>query len=370
MNAVKKTAIVVMCLLFLCGCSRYQSLENLIIVIGTGYDIPENDVEDAMKVTAQIVKSGEEEDGFINVTSTAKTNVQAAEDISLQIGGQAYLQHEAVMVVGEELAQRGAAQVFEGSYSMEGKGSGQYVAICQGKASELLSREKAMTGVPARALNRMFKRVDNEMYYLPITLQEVVQGTAGKSQTALIPYICMDENDEVWVKSMAVLKNYRLKGILTRQEATGALWAGNHIRNGNLEIQMADGSIVSLEMVDCQTNSSMEVRGGTPVMNTSIRISAAISNQTNFEDMLTQQTREELANRTREQILSQINAAFGRAQQWDADMIGAHELLYQLGEETYQKYHDNLLSTMKYEAVIDISFIDYGVKYGNLEETQ
>lgn len=368
MNRVKKAAVLVLSLLFLCGCSRYQSLENLIIVIGTGYDVGDEGTN--MEVTAQIIKSEEETDRFVNITTMAQTNIEAAENISLQIGGQAYLQHEAVMVIGEQLARKGAAQVFTGSYSMEGKGAGQYVAICQGKASNLLSREDAMTGVPARALNRMFKRVDNEMYYLPITLQEVIQGTSSKSQTALVPYICLDEQDEAWVSSMAVLEDYKLKGILTQQEATGALWAANHIRNGSLEIALNDGTIISLEMVECQTTSHMRIQEGVPVMTTNISIVAAISNQTSFADVLAQKTREELSVKTKQQILEQLNATFGRAKQWDVDIIGAKELLYQLGQEDYEKYSQNLLEEMRYETVIDISFIDYGVKYGNLEETE
>lgn len=161
-----KWSLLLILILLLSGCAGKRELNDLALVMAVGIDKGEG--ENAFKVTAQIARpadargqtgapSGQTGEPIFIIVGQGESLFDAIRDLSSFTTRNVFWAHNQVIVINEDLAKEGIAQVIDFFTRNPELRMRTWVVITPEKASTLVSTVTGLELIPGEALNKLFR---------------------------------------------------------------------------------------------------------------------------------------------------------------------------------------------------------------------
>ena len=335
------------------GCSSSRELNELVVVMGMGFDI-DRDNPEGITLVSQIVipnnigqgsseggGSGSSDKPYCNVESTAGNTFEAVREYTHKACNKLYIAHNQVFVISEDVARKGIAQYLDFFVRAKETRPTTTIIVTDKTAAEVLNVEPKVNLLPAININKLIQAQVSNSQSREVNVQEYVSVMQSKTTSFVTPMLSIlheGENTLLSVKGMAVFKKDKMVGELDEDETRGYLWVIDKIQSGAVNVEIEDQKI-STEIKSSKTNLSSEIKDGKVVMNIKVTQTGIMTTQTGTVNMATIMGIGKIEEKVKEEIANEITLAIKKAKELNADIFG-------FGEEVH-KYHSKEWDAMK-----------------------
>lgn len=358
---MKKRALYIFCMFLsfiLTGCWNSRELDTVSIVEAVGIDKME---DGQIRLTYQILKpsavkgpAGSENGGSGGgksvwvVTTTGKTLFEAVRNAATQADRRSYFAQNKVIIISEEAAKSGIAQLFDLSVRDPDFRETVYVFIAKGEAKDIIDAEHEQEKVPAKAIENLAKAMMAVSKVPKVTLYDLLKSLVSKTTDSFVPGIELTEREQnemtekmVELKETAVFKEDKLTGWFNSEETRGLLWILGKVKSGivifplpDAETQGAETKKVALEIIRASSKVKPELVDGKPVVTVEVKVESNLGEQMSQVDLTKPETFKQLEEKQAEVILKEINAALDKARKSGVDV-------FKFGEEFHRKFPED-----------------------------
>jgi len=382
--------------LLLTSCWSAREIDQLAFVAAMGIDRE----DDTIKLTVQIIVGGGgggggESDGAqapVWITSSTGNSLsEAVFNLNLVVSKTPFWSHSYVMIIGEDLAREGIAEVLEWMGRDRQARDTLLVAVTLGKAEDILKVEPKMTQLPAEYIETLL-RLGAKTGYIPNghlfrirlayanqpgmqammpLIQPQPQEDTGGSSGVENPAAGIGESDEgeeqkaesIELKGTAVFRDDRMVGTLDLRESRGVAWLTGQISDSLVTINRTEGQItqradftqVKYRLRKIDGNVKLEAR----VTQDGVLQSWPLRGVQSITPTILAQLEEDLAR----EIEGEVRAALAKLQgEFNADIAGLGERLRRLDSSLYRSLDwDKAFPTLQLATEIEASFRRIGL---------
>ena len=359
----------VMILFLICGlvtgCSSYQELNQLGIVIAMGLDyIPKNDV---YKVTFQVINPGENSSQnpgaggtpVIGYSDTGKTLSEAARNSTRKFSRQNVYSQVALLLIGEDLAtKKGLNFVFD-TFERDARVRVNIpVLIARGtKVENVLDIMPALDKIPAESIISKLKNTSAVLgEHKDVKLYEIVAQLGSKGKEPTISGVSVkgsidlgaskgntekSNNAYTYLNGVGMFRNGKLIGWLDGKKSKAIQVLDNTIKETNLAIKCEDNKYNSIELTRLKSNSKVDVKGGKASINVTLYgygyLDELLCNKKIGREKVMEKFQKEAAQQLKKEVLSGIKAA----QKAKSDIFGFGEMYHMSHPEKWNSAKKN-----------------------------
>ena len=359
-----KNKILILLVIFLfTGCYNYRELNNLSITTAIGIDKEDDkylltiQVVNTQKVGSDTNSTGEQSK-FIAYETTGETLQEALRRIVLESPRRLYINHLQLIVIGEEVADEGIAQIFDFFMrNPEIRKQSQMVLAKEGKAKDVL---EVLTPLVTLSSKNIVDSMDATSKYLGIsednTFEQQVKTYLNDKQDIIMTSVKVIGNEEtgenteslkdvspntkLLIQGSGVFKKDKLVGFLTEDESVSANFINNKIKDTIINIECDTNKYVSIELM----KPSVEVN---PVSN-ELKVKINVNGQGNIKevdcnyDLNDEKVIAEIEKKTEEKIKNDLkNVLYKTINEYKTDIFGFLDKIYKSNPKYYNSIKDN-----------------------------
>ena len=297
-------------LLLLTSCLNGRELSDLAIVTGIGIDKVKG--KDEFRVTFQVVnpsataKSTGATSGESTITtysSSERTIFGALRKTSQKASRQLFFAHTQLVVVGEEMARNGIQDIFdifERSHELRLTST---VLIARGTdAGSILKVLIPVESIPSVGLAKKASntaKLWGESRH--ITVFELIKTVSGEGDLSISGVEIAGDWEEGMKKTnleqtqvkaqivltgLGVFKDGKLKGWMEGEEARGAVWVQNKLKESSVNIDANDDhKAIAINVILSKTKIKTDFEGEVPVLHVSIQEEGKVDETQGFVDL-------------------------------------------------------------------------------------
>ncbi len=375
-RAVALALAVVLAATLLAGCWDRREIERLAIVAGIGLDLQP---DGSLLLVAQVVKpalvrtqgqAGMGSPRAVSLASSTGPTVAAATRALCQVAGRRpFWGHARILVVGEELARAGLADVMDWFFRQREPRPRTRVLVARGRAADLLAAESELEKLPAVALDNVLELQSATTLAPDTTLHRFVRDltTPGKdplvaaaavvSRTAQAGFPGMEgrppeaqepaaekegEERRFDVRGSAVFRGDRLVGWMDEVETRATLWVAGAGRRATVVVPgpAGSGQGSTVEVLRAAPKVKIHEEGGRLVLTVSLECRAVLSEELRGPDVTVRGALEDVERRLERVLAADIAAAFRKARSLRADPFGLGFTLCTRYPKLWEKYQD------------------------------
>ena len=344
---------MLLCIMFLAStlwlsgaCTSARDLNELVIVVGIGMDKEESDPE-MINLIAQIVLPGKistpegggsSEDPYYNLSSASKSTFEAVREYTHMVSGKLYTAHAEIFVIGRELAEHGIAHHLDFFLRAKETRPTSKIVISDTTAIEVLSITPKLGVLPASNINKLIDVQIANSQSIAASLLDFVNAMQSKTFSFMAPIVTiMGENGEkvVHVTGMAVFKQDKMVGKLSEDETRGVLWVTGEVKSSVIVVDIG-GGLAAIEVLSAKSDVKPNVADGKVTMKIEVNVATALGEQTNEENLATQDNLKKLKTLAENTICNEIAMAYNRAASLHADVFGFGELIHKHNNEDWK----------------------------------
>lgn len=271
----------------------------------------------------------------------------AITDLTTLMGKTPYYSHNRVVVVGEEMAQKGLSTVFDFLYRNAEMRPYVLVAIARGEAGEILGTKFGEALNPAEEIQNVITVGAYYSYVPQVEIVDIAIATLEKTSDSYLPIIeVVKEGEDELVKASGTAvfdEKMKLIGELDEEETKGLLWINGEIQYGTLVCETSTQNMVSAEIVDANTEVDVSVENGN--IKYAIKVSCALNiDQVDGKESnsLSRQQMLEIEQTYAQTIEKQINSAIEKCLgEYKSDVFRFGKRLWQKYPEIYREVSDD-----------------------------
>ena len=345
-----KKILIIFVLLFITGCWNYQELNEYAIV--TGIAIDDNEGQYEISLLLSNGKKKEEEKAQIKVySSTGKTINEAMKNISLTMPKKIYLNHLAIIIISDLVAQKGISPVLD--YFLREPQTYQNFNVIfskNTKAKDILSIINPLSDYPSQNINNIIKINEKEQGRITDSkLNYIIDSIISKGKNPVINSIILIGNKEQGTKkeeqdnsltnsytkldTLGIFKDDRLVGWASINESIGINMLKNDLKQLYLDIPCKDNHIIITTNNYKLKNEIKKNR-----INVFITLNGNISEVGCNVDLNDKSTIEMIESKVTNLLLSYTSDAIDKAKQLETDIFGYGNLIY----KKYPRYFNSL----------------------------
>jgi len=240
--------------LLLIGCWSSREVESLAFVMALGVDTAEEWVQLTVQVALPAGGGGSEGgarggDAPIWMTSTKAASItEGLAKLPAVFGREPFLGHLQVVVVGEEYAAQGIAELLDFLARERQVRETARLAVAIGKAEELLKVEPKVVQMPADYIFEVLKRGAPSGCIPPSELLRSHMAWHNRPQLQIVlPLIQAKEKEppeEIILKGSAVFLDDRMVGSLSLVESRGLAWLMGTVADAYVVVPRAEGEVI------------------------------------------------------------------------------------------------------------------------------
>lgn len=359
------------------GCQSARELGDLVIVMGIGMDSDQKNPEN-IKLTAQIVlpeKISSSQDGgasssgsegpYYNLGSSEKNTFEAVRGYTHMVSGKLYIAHAQVFVIGREMAQEGIAPYLDFFTRAKETRPTAKIVISETTASEVLGVKPQKEMLPAIHIAQLVEGQVANSQSKETTLLDYEQAMQSTTSSLIVPILRVEKKEGKQVLSvsgMAVFKEDKMVGELSKDETRGVLWVMGEIQSTVINVEIA-GGIASFDVLNAKSSASPVVSNGKVVMKIEISTSVKLAEQTCKENLATPDNIKKLQTLVGEAIRSEIALAYQKAASLKADVFGFGEMIHQHDKAGWREMEpdwDRLFTEIMLDISTDVSIKSVG----------
>ena len=288
-------------------------------------------------MTVCMLTSDETEAGLL-ASAEADSLAEGRANLAGQSERQPFLGQNSLVLLDEQLAGRGVEDLVAALYAENDREGTEQLAILRGKAEDAFSYTGGFTGNPPYALTALLNNATAHSYVSRATLKNVENASQSIGRTALLPILVMEDTPRA--AGMAVLKDYKLAGELSEDEARGAKWIAFGAQHDSLTVQ-ANGRSYGVELYAIQPHVTARVRGGQVCFDVGLSFALAVQTRTRGENQaaILQAAAREVEDRARQAIF--------RAQELSADFLNLAPIYLNHDGAARAQYRESWCDSLK-----------------------
>lgn len=249
-----KWSLLLILILLLSGCAGKRELNDLALVMAVGIDKGEE--ENAFKVTAQIARpadargqtgapSGQTGEPILTIVGQGESLFDAIRDLSSFTTRNVFWAHNQVIVINEDLAKEGIAQVIDFFTRNPELRMRTWVVITPEKASTLVSTVTGLELIPGEAVNKLFRYGEISNVAPNSQIMDVQAAYLSQSSQPIIARVSLKEVmvsnkkpekgptiKQVDLAGAGVFQEDRLVGILKPEETRALMLFTERLKSG------------------------------------------------------------------------------------------------------------------------------------------
>lgn len=240
-----------------------QDIKNITVVQGIGIDYDSELEEYNLAVQifdiAQSSGMGESESGNLTKVLNVKgdTVSSALNKITLEIGKSMVFSHNKVIVLSEEAVNSGINSVMDFFLREYRNRSNVSVVIASDcTAAEIIEADQGDVSFPARELETLLESGRINGYTTDITISDLAEMEEDDCSATIIPTVKLrTENGSQYttLSGMGIVKDEKLVGKLTLDEARGVLFVNDEIEGGTFNVKDKNLGLSTLKIVKSKT---------------------------------------------------------------------------------------------------------------------
>lgn len=266
--------------------------------------------------------------------SRGMTMADAASHLQQMLSRKVFWGQDEVFVFGERLAKEGLAEPLEFLTRHPVPRERANVFVSQCPAKDVLELDPPIERSVSHALRKM---AENETG-LNITMKELAEMMAGRSRSAVIPWVEIKPGDGkqaafAYINGTAVLKNGKMIGRMNDAETRGIMWLRNEVKKATVTVSPDKGKgLVSLQLLRSRSDLIPHITGSEWSLTVRIVTQDDIVENTSELDLSVPDHINELEHELEDDIKRRIQMALGRAQkEMKAD-------IFHFADAFYRKY--------------------------------
>lgn len=341
---------VIACIIILTvlpGCWNERELNTIALVQAIGLDRTQNG---QISLSLQLLKPSEiksstsENGGGSNgvwvVTSQGETVFDALRNATEQTDRRSYFTHNRVIVISEDIARDGIADILDLLNRDHELRPREYVFITKRKAVDILKSEQEQEKIPGMAIANLAKLTQAASKIPMIDLLALDKNLASKTNDSILPGIDFSQENEgsstkklVNLSGTAVFKKDKLIGWFDTTETRGTLWIQNKVKSGIIVVTAPGDETkkVSIEVIKSSSNLVPEKLDGQLMITINVQVQGNLAEQMSDVDLAKPDSFNELEERMAAVIENEINSALVKAQKWNVD-------IFKFGEEFHRRF--------------------------------
>lgn len=262
-----------------------------------------------------------------------------------------FFAHNRVFIISEKVAREGLDQIIDLYLRNPDARETVNILVTSGKAKHILEQLTHIEKIPGEAIQKVISIESRNASILPnIMVYELAQATLGESKSAVIPEIYlsggvradnMDELKRTHLGSamklgrLAVLKEGKMVGWLSKEEALGVSFMSGKFKSGNITFACSpesDGSEkTNVRLLTSTTKLTPKLENGKLTMGINIK-GTGILQETNCSlDLNKPANIAQLENGLRQELQKIIEASWKKTKDMKVDVMG-------FGEAVHHKY--------------------------------
>ncbi|MGG3453982.1 Ger(x)C family spore germination protein [Paenibacillus rhizolycopersici] len=335
-------AIFLTLTLFLTGCWDRVEIEERGFVVGAGIDLAEDEEAEKgqYRLTFQFVipgglqakeggGKGAKDAAYFNLSSSANTMFTAARDMSFLTSRSPYLQHLRMILISEELAEKGelanSLDLFLRDHEMR---RATKIMVTEGEARQLLDTNPKNEKLPVMYFeSTALNPTKSSRIYPPTTVGDVQAFILSKSSFAL-PRIRKTDG-EVSVSGAALFDGtQQLKGFLNDDETSGLNVLRGTAQDGVLEFPL-DDRFMAYEIKGLRRTIHADVSNPEHIrFRIRLDVEGNVGESQERIDLLNPSQLAEIEKKTAERLTRLTSRTLSKVQQeYGVDVIGLGEYL-------------------------------------------
>ncbi|MFC3750136.1 Ger(x)C family spore germination protein [Paenibacillus sp. GCM10012306] len=349
----------VMILVLLTGCWSRRELNELGIVSGIAIDKS----NDQYQLTVQVVipdqvngRTGKQNTPVAVYKTVAPTLFEAFRKLTETSPRKIYTAHIRTLVLSEEVARDGIAKVIDILVRNPETRPDYYVLIARDASAEnILKVLTPLEKIPAEAL---FYSLDtSNKVWAPVaavTVDTLIDQLMTTGMSPVLPGISLLENDSRDTKSedmrlidhpvklgysgMAVFRNDKLIGWMTKDEGKGYNYIRNTVSSTAGHLKCPDGKYISLEIIRSHTEMKSRLEAGKPVIEISAKVESNIGElecSLNINDPMVLEQLQVAGEQDLEDLMRQSVEAVQR--RYKVDVFGFGQVIYNAYPKLWKK---------------------------------
>lgn len=221
--------------------------ENLAIPIGIGYDIKmktNGHVNYKVPISFYIFKSNGQNLNKV-VLGEGNTLLKTRGDRQVKLDKKFFLGSEKVYIISSEVAQNGIKDIAEGIFNDPLISDIGYVAICAGKAEEILKYPVKDYSSSAEFIEGIIKNLKyNNFFHKDYKINDIFYQLSLEGMNLALPYIAITDNG-IEVVGMAIFKDDKMVYKLNMEEVEMLNFLRENNTQGSINIKESENQYIS-----------------------------------------------------------------------------------------------------------------------------
>ncbi len=375
------------------------------IVMAVGVDVDGDD----LLLTAQVAVPRPSQSGdaveYVEIQGSGATVSDAVDEVYSKAGFYPKLMFCKIVLLGESCAEKDIFRILDFFYRNEYAQLTPLVAMCKGKASEMLAMPTPASDAASMPLEKVLseelkksaavsttnlKLIAQDRYsqsgacFMPY-IEANVQGTSepgsgaggetpppsegsgggdqpsnssgGSSESSGKPAGGEQKPVEFTCRKTAFFQGGNFAGILSEDEAFAFNLVRQQVNHATVTCKY-DGKIYSLGLKDNKGDIKLKVKDGAPKLILSFEGTAEIleisEDAEPDKSAAYEKTPESVLDAAQQSVRNMLYSLVERVKESDCDILGARTLLYKYANKYYEAFKDNLLSAIMPEFDINI----------------
>ncbi|SDD39190.1 spore germination protein KC [Paenibacillus sp. UNCCL117] len=363
-NTLMKLGILVLAILTLTGCWNRRELNELMVASALGIDKHDNGYE----VTVQLINPAEiaaKQGGGVRApvialkASEGKTVFESMRELTATAPRKIYLSHIRILVVGEELARQGIAEILDILSRDHEFRTDFYMMV----AKDTTAREvlKILTPLDKIPSNKLFTSLETTEQSWGATarvdLHGVIFDLVSKGKDPALSAIRVIGNADTGesmanlnfvqppaiqqYNGVAVFREDALAGWFNTAESKGYNYILGNIRSTIESVACPNGGYAGMEVIRTQHKVKGAVENGRPAIHVSLRVEGNISEIACGIDLGNPRTVTWLETKVSGQIKDKMESAVKKAKTYRADVFGFGNALHRANPDFWRSIEQN-----------------------------
>jgi spore germination protein KC len=260
----KSSVCLILGTILLAGCWDRREINDIAIVMGTAIDWKDGKYQATVQFPLPGQMGGVKGGGggtrgnksWYLDSSTGTTLDEVIRNQQQSISRLLYFAHRRVLLIGEEMADRGVAPVIDIVARVPQNRLSAYFIVAKGEARAVLNADAPVEQIPSE----MIRELTTESMNNPRTIRHVIESILSDGIDPAVPFFTFrttetgnqnDKQSTIRLEGLAVFKGDKLAGFMRGEKAQGVLWAMGEVKRPRITIPSPNGNgLMSLQFAE------------------------------------------------------------------------------------------------------------------------
>jgi spore germination protein KC len=291
-----------------------------------------------------------------------------------------YFGHNSILVIGDKAAKAGFSQIIDLYLRNPDSRETVSVLIAEGDGRSILEQLINMDAIPGQGIQQILEKENQYLSTLPnIRMYELTKQMLSPSKSVLLPEIIISGGKEVTgidqlkqttmssklrLGRGAIIKNDKLVGWMSAEEALGAAFLGNTINSSTIPFSCQGDSSTHMDstflLTDSKTRMSVREKDGLYEITANIKVKGRLNETDCALDLIKPEIIKGMEESIENEIDKMAKKAWSAIQKYNADVSSFSDIIYRKYPKQWKALGDgqdtilkNIKLTIKTEVALD-----------------